>query len=320
MDTESPLMRRATTHLSLVVGCYNAALHLEKRLRDLVAFLDGIGRDYEVLIVEDGSLDDTLPILRRLEASVPHINVLRNPRNMGKGYSIRNGILNSRGKYIIFTDIDMAYAKRNLLAVLEKLESGDPLVVGNRRLPESVYVVNNTLVKYVYRRHRMGVAFNALVRLLFRLTTRDTQSGLKGFSRTAAAGIFQQLHTDGFLFDIEIFIRGRTLGIPVTEVPVQLTYEDDITTVGQFGYLFTVIPELIHIKALEIRGAYAGQEMLPMPHDQQNAARTASSSGVTLEASGALPPASAGGNNTTSATRASHRDQVLTSRAPDRRR
>ena len=64
---------------------------------------------------------------------------------MGKGYSIRNGILNSRGKYIIFTDIDMAYSNRNLFAVLEKLESGAPLVVGNRRLPESVYVVNNAL-------------------------------------------------------------------------------------------------------------------------------------------------------------------------------
>jgi dolichyl-phosphate beta-glucosyltransferase len=266
-DVDSPLMRRAATHLSLVVGCYNAALHLEKRLLELVAFLDGISRDYEVLIVEDGSLDDSLPILRRLEATVPSISVLRNPRNMGKGYSIRNGILNSRGKYIIFTDIDMAYAKRNLLAVLEKLESGDPLVVGNRRLPESVYVVNNALVKYVYRRHRGGIAFNTLVRLLFGLTTRDTQSGLKGFSRGAAARIFQQLHTDGFLFDIEIFIRSRTLGIPVSEVPVQLTYEDDITTVQQFRHLLTVIPELIHIKMLEMRGAYEARGLAPRRHE-----------------------------------------------------
>ena len=230
-----------------------------------MAFLDGIGRDYEVLIVEDGSVDESLPILRRLEDDVPSINVLRNPRNMGKGYSIRNGILNSRGKYIIFTDIDMAYAKRNLLAVLERLEQGDPFVVGNRRLPESVYVVNNRLVKYVYRRHRMGNAFNALVRVLFGLTTRDTQSGLKGFSRSAAAQIFQQLYTDGFLFDIEIFIRSRTLGIPVVEVPVQLTYEDDITTVGQFRFLLTVIPELIHIKMLELRGVYATRDVIPAP-------------------------------------------------------
>ena len=111
-------------------------------------------------------------------------------------------------------------------------------------------------VKYVYRRHRGGDAFNRLVRLLFGLTTRDTQSGLKGFSRIAAAQIFQQLYTDGFLFDVEIFIRSRALGIPVIEVPVQLTYEDDVTTVQQFRQLFTVIPELIHIKMLELRGAY----------------------------------------------------------------
>src|SRR4030095_8199736 len=97
-----------------------------------------------------------LPILRRLEAEVPSITVLHNPRNMGKGYSIRNGILNSRGKYIIFTDVDMTYSMGNLLSVLERLESGAPLVVGNRRLPESVYVVNNALVKYVYRRQRRG--------------------------------------------------------------------------------------------------------------------------------------------------------------------
>jgi dolichyl-phosphate beta-glucosyltransferase len=284
IHTESALMRRATTHLSLVVGCYNAAVHLEKRLRDLVAFLDGIGRVYEVLIVDDGSVDESLPILRRLEDEVPSISILRNPRNMGKGYSIRNGILNSKGKFIIFTDVDMAYAKRNLLAVLERLEQGDPFVVGNRRLPESVYVVNNRLVKYVYRRHRMGNAFNALVRVLFGLTTRDTQSGLKGFSRSAAAQIFQKLYTDGFLFDIEIFIRSRTVGIPVTEVPVQLTYEDDITTVHQFRYLLTVIPELIHIKMLEVRGAYETRALLSVPrHDGQTATANARSGASRLE-------------------------------------
>ena len=102
-----------------------------------------------------------------------------------------------------------------------------------------------------------NMAFNKLVRLLFGLTTRDTQSGLKGFSRGAAAQIFQQLYTDGFLFDIEIFVRSRALGIPVAEVPVQLTFEDDVTTVQQFTYLFKVIPELARIKMLEMRGAYA---------------------------------------------------------------
>jgi dolichyl-phosphate beta-glucosyltransferase len=267
----APLMGAASTHLSVVVGCYNAARHLEKRLGELVAFLDGIGRAYEVIIVEDGSIDDSLPILRRLEAAVPAITVRPNPRNMGKGFSIRDGILNSKGQYIVFTDVDMAYSMGNLLSVLEKLEAGSPLVVGNRRLPESVYVVNNTLVKYVYRRHLGGSVFNTLVRFLFRLTTRDTQSGLTGFSRTAAAQIFPQLYTHGFLFDIEIFVRSRALGIPVIEVPVRLTFEDDVTTVQQFRQLFTVIPELMQIKVLEMRGAYAPREPLAEPHERQAA-------------------------------------------------
>ena len=280
-DVDSPLMRRATTHLSVVVGCYNAARHLEKRVLDLIAFLESINREHEVLIVEDGSVDDSLPILRRLEETVSSINVLRNPRNMGKGYSIRNGILNSKGKFIIFTDIDMAYSKGNLLAVLEQLESGSPLVVGNRRLPESVYVVNNALVKYVYRRHRGANAFNRLVRLLFGLTIRDTQSGLKGFSRNAASQIFQRLYTDGFLFDIEIFIRSRALAIPVKEIPVQLTYEDDVSTVQQFRQLFTVIPELMHIKMLELRGAYRACPSVQLPGQEplSETDKTAASAG-----------------------------------------
>ena len=87
----------------------------------------------------------------------------------------------------------------------------------------------------------------------------------EGILEKRAAQIFQQLYTDGFLFDIEIFIRSRTLGIPVVEVPVQLTYEDDVTTVGQFRFLLTVIPELIHIKMLELRGVYATRDVIPAP-------------------------------------------------------
>jgi glycosyltransferase involved in cell wall biosynthesis len=249
--------RRVVRELSVVVGCYNAGTQLEQRVGELLSFLDGLGRNYELLVVEDGSVDDSLPILRRLERTVPQLTILRNPRNMGKGFSIRNGVLNSSGKLIIFTDVDMAYAKDNLVAVLDQLEAGAPVVVGNRRLPESRYTVNNTLVKYVHRRHRNGVAFNTLVRFLFGLTARDTQSGLKGFSREAALPIFERLYTDGFLFDVEIFIRCRKLALSVTEIPVHLTYDDNESTVKQLRYFFTLVPELFRIKSLELRGAYS---------------------------------------------------------------
>lgn len=249
-------MKPPSKDLSVILGCYNADRYLEENTLGLGRFLDTLDRSYELLFVEDGSQDSSLAILRRLEKSCPHLTVLRNPRNMGKGFSIRNGVLNSSGNYIIFTDVDMAYAKTNVLTVLGKLESGCPIVVGNRRLPESIYTVKNTLLKYVYRRQCTAVAFNLIVRKLFCLTTHDTQSGLKGFHRQIAAQIFEKLYTNGFLFDIEIFIRAKRLSIPIVEIPVHLTYTTDESTVKQLRYFFKLLPELTRIKLLELRGAY----------------------------------------------------------------
>lgn len=257
-EFQNPRFKPPTRDLSIVLGCYNGGQNLEANILTLLRFLNSLGRTHEVLVVEDGSRDASLSILRRLEAEWPDLTVLRNPKNMGKGFSIRNGILNCSGKYIIFTDSDMAYSIQNVLTVLEELEKGHPVVVGNRRLPNSVYTVNNALVKYIYRRHRIGVAFNALVRLLFGVTTRDTQSGLKGFRYDVAAQIFDRILTDGFLFDVELFICAKKLGIPIEEIPVHVTYTTDDSTVSQIRSFFSILPELIRIKLLEIRGGYDG--------------------------------------------------------------
>jgi glycosyltransferase involved in cell wall biosynthesis len=249
-------IKPVTKDLSIILGCYNASHHLETNISDLLRFLETLNRSYELLVVEDGSQDDSLVVLRRLQDHAPGLTVLRNPKNMGKGFSIRNGVLNSNGKYVIFTDTDMAYSKQNLRTVIERLETGHPIVVGNRRLPESIYTANNALIRFVYRRHYTGMAFNLFVRKLFGLTTRDTQSGLKGFHRPVALQIFEKLYTDGFLFDVEIFIRARKLGIPIMDIPVHLTYGSDESTVSQFRSFFSVLPQLIRVKLLELRGAY----------------------------------------------------------------
>ncbi|HXE56438.1 MAG TPA: glycosyltransferase [Gemmatimonadales bacterium] len=255
-------MPLSANQVSVVLGCYNAGPQLRAHLLDLLRFLDRRPGSHEVLVVEDGSRDGSLACLRELELVHPALRVLRNPRNMGKGFSIRNGVLNCRGRWIVVTDVDMVYSTGNLEAVLDRLARGAPIVVGNRRLPESVYTVNNRLVRYVYRRHRLGAAFNALVRLLFDVRTRDTQSGLKGFQRGVAFRIFDRLHADGFLFDVEIFIRARRLGIPIEEIPVHLTYDTDESTVHQFREFFRIVPQLLRIKYLELSHAYDPPEPL----------------------------------------------------------
>lgn len=247
-------------YLSIVVGCYNAGRKVTGDLLELLTFLEGLGRPYEILVVEDGSDDGTLVALRAMVAQCDSIRLLTNTRNRGKGYSIRKGIHHASGRYVIFTDVDMAYAKSDILTVLNELARGKPVVVGNRRLPESVYSANNTLVKYVYRRHLLGAAFNLLVRTLFGIDTRDTQSGLKGFHRKTALRIFHRVYTDGFLFDIEIFIRARKLGVQVAEVPVHVTFTDADSTVRLTRQLFRVLPDLLRIKVRELAGDYAVAE------------------------------------------------------------
>ncbi len=252
----SPVTKPEEKYLSVVLGCYNAASQVEKNVDGLTRFLDTLGKSYELIVVDDGSLDNSFAILRGLEKTLTSLVVLRNPQNMGKGFSIRNGILNSTGKYVIFTDLDMAYSRENLVTMLKKLEEGDQVVVANRRLPESIYTVNNKLIRYVYRRHRFGVAFNMLVRYLFGFETRDTQSGLKGFHRGVAFRIFDRIRTRGFLFDVEIFILAKKLGLKIREIPVQIEYTTDETTVQQFREFFKLAPQLMRIKLLEMRGAY----------------------------------------------------------------
>ena len=269
MDAESPLMHRATTHLSLVVGCYNAALHLEKRLLDLVAFLDGTGRDYEVLIVEDGSLDDSLPILRRLEADVSRIHVLRNPSEHGER------IFHPKRDPELEREIHHLHRHRHGVLQAQSAggagETGERGPVGRRQPPApGVRVCREQYAGEVCLSsppHGCGVQCARASPVW--ADDAGHAERLERLFEERRGQIFQQLYTDGFLFDIEIFIRSqnawhsrhRSAGA----VDIRRRYYD----VGQFRYLLTVIPELIHIKMLEIRGAYEHGETLRMPHEGQ---------------------------------------------------
>ena len=273
-------MRRATTHLSVVVGCYNAARHLEKRLVELVAFLDGIDRPYEVLIVEDGSLDDSLPILRRLEAERAVDQRAAQPAQHGQGLLdpqrdpelARQATSSSPTSTWRTRSATCWRCSRDSKAAIR-------FVVGNRRLPESVYVVNNALVKYVYRRHRGGIAFNTLVRLLFGLTTRDTQSGLEGIlEERGRADLSAALHRRVPVRhrDLHSQSRARHSGRRGARAADVRRRRHDGPAVQ--AAVHACIPELMHIKMLELRGAYGPRA--PSRRDQVSEPEKAPSVGT----------------------------------------
>lgn len=248
--------------LSIILSCYNESSLIENSLSKLISLLDTMNTSYEIIIIDDFSNDKSVTTIRSVQAKNDRIKLICNPHNMGKGFSIRNGVLNSIGKYIVFTDIYMVYSLENIKIVLEELKKGNDIVIGNRRLSDSIYIVPNKLIKYVYRRHFVGIVFNTIVRYIFGLKIKDTQSGLKGFNRETAITIFKNVNTNRFVFDVEIFILAKNLNKTVKEIPVQLTYFSQRSTLNMLKYSIKAIFEILLIKIYQIRGRYSKKSII----------------------------------------------------------
>jgi dolichyl-phosphate beta-glucosyltransferase len=203
------------THLSVVIPTYNKASRIAASLDAVVAHLATKPFSAEIVVVDDGSTDGTADTaLAALAGRVPS-RVIRRDRNVGKGASVREGVLAAAGEIILFCDDDLSTPIDELDKALAALDAGADVVIGSRALPDSE-------IRIRQRRPRewMGKAFNLLVRLFVLKGYRDTQCGFKAFRRNAARDIFSNLETAGFGFDVEVLVLCRDLGYLVVEIPV----------------------------------------------------------------------------------------------------
>ena len=227
-----PDTRLKTPHLSLVLPAYNAAARLPSTLVAVDEFRRSCAASLEVLFVDDCSTDGQTPgLLDRYAQTRPGVEVIHNARNRGKGYSVARGLLAARGRFRVFTDIDLAYPLGEALKILDALESGNDVAIACRVLPESRYVMSPSFFHYLYTRHLMSRAFNTMVRLLLLPGELDTQAGLKGFTANAAEAIFSRTTIPRFGFDIESLYIAHHLDLPVKRVAVQFRYDEEPTTV-----------------------------------------------------------------------------------------
>jgi glycosyltransferase involved in cell wall biosynthesis len=200
--------------LSIVIPAYNEAARLSSTLTALQEQLD---RDaIEIIVVDDGSRDDTSDVAERALRGARRARVIRLPENQGKGAAVRAGVLAATGDVVLFMDADMATDLEGLPGTLAALDHAD-VVIGSRAVPGSV-VQQASLGRAV-----MGRVFNRLVRLFSRLDVHDTQCGFKAFHASTAHLLFSLSREDGFAFDPEILIRARILGFRIVEVPVTWT-------------------------------------------------------------------------------------------------
>lgn len=219
------------------------AASVERVRRELVD-LEAAG-DLQIVVADDGSTDETVREARR--AGADHVVV--NSRNLGKGAAVKAGIAAAKGRTVAFTDVDLSYPPAQIEQLMERVETGAPVVVGSRWAAESSATTPASGVRKLNSR-----LFNLATRLTVGVW-RDTQCGLKAFEASAAEQIFCRVRQDGFAFDVEIFLAAAALGLEVEEVPVRLEGSEG-TTVHLRGQV-SAVTDLLRIRARLRRGGYA---------------------------------------------------------------
>jgi dolichyl-phosphate beta-glucosyltransferase len=225
--------RGTSSLISLVFPTYNAVSLVDHTWRQIQAFQQWIPLNWEFLFVCDGCTDGTPERLQALTHKAgDHVRVLSYQPNRGKGFAVRLGLQAARGRWRLFTDVDLAYSFADIARLAEVLQNGAEVAIASRDHKESRLLVPPRLLSYVYQRRLQSLVFGTLVRLLLPIGFGDTQAGLKGLSAEAAEILLPRLSTCGFEFDCELLTACARLGLPVTEVPVTVRYEDQASTTG----------------------------------------------------------------------------------------
>jgi dolichyl-phosphate beta-glucosyltransferase len=202
-------------YLSVIISAYNEAIRLRSSLERVVAYLDQRPYSSEVLVVDDGSTDDTATIARNYAGEHATVRILRYTVNHGKGHAVKIGMQEAHGQLMLYCDADLSTPIEEVEKLIPFVDDGFDVVIGSRALPESELRVHQP-----WLRERLGRAFNLVVRVLGVRDFADTQCGFKLFTRRAARDIFSQLKTERWAFDVEALLIAQKLKYKIREVPV----------------------------------------------------------------------------------------------------
>jgi len=202
-------------HISIVIPAYNEAHLIAKTLVSLDHYLSEADKPYELIVVDDGSRDDTVDVVKKFKDIVPNLSLIEHERNMGKGAAVRTGMLAAVGKYKLFLDADHSTSIDHLDQALPLLREYD-VVIGSRAVEGAVLEVPQN-----WRKRTVGAFGNLLVRILLVPGIKDTQCGFKVFKGEVAQALFSNQRVDGWAFDMEILAISRQLRHKVREVPVR---------------------------------------------------------------------------------------------------
>ena len=225
MNDGKKMRESITDRISVLMPAYNEGRHIYRNIRDTERVLRGLSADYEIVVVDDGSRDDTLAEIRRAARDTDGVRYFSYPERQGKGWALRRAFSLSSGETVFFLDSDLDISPDQFEALLAVRDRTDAdVVIGSKRHPRST-------LRYPLPRRIMSGVYFLLVRLLFGLPLRDTQTGIKLFKREVLEAVLPRILVKKYAFDLEILVNAYHRGFRIGEAPVVVEYR------GRFGFV-----------------------------------------------------------------------------------
>jgi len=203
-----------------VIPAYNEGRRLGGTLEKVLAYVDRQKWPAEIIVVNDGSRDNTAEIAREFAQKNPILRLVENPGNRGKGYAVRNGMLNATGEVLLFSDADLSSPIEEAPKLFAAIGAGADVAIGSRWLKAELQTERQPGYRQLF-----GRIFNLLLRAILGLKFKDTQCGFKAFTRRAALEIFPRQKIERWGFDPEILFIAQKHGFKIAEVPVEWAHD-----------------------------------------------------------------------------------------------
>jgi len=209
-------MKHIKEKLSIVIPVYNEENAVERNLREVKATFDDFGCRYEIIVIDDGSKDNSYQILEKLEKYIPNLIVKRNSKNFGKGRALKKAFKYTSGDLIVWLDADLDLHPYQIKTLYDIMVLNDAdIVIGSK-------MHSNSKIDYPFTRKIISYLAYFLTVFLFDLPCHDTQTGIKLFKRKVLEEVFPRILVKKFAFDLEVLVNAHYLGFSIVEAPIVL--------------------------------------------------------------------------------------------------
>lgn len=217
---------RQSCRFSVIMPAYNEALNLTGNIYETIDVMESFEPSYEIILVDDGSQDNTANVMRDLEYDHPKVKRVLIEKNQGKGNALREGFKASQGELIFFLDADLDIHPKQFKVLYDIMNKEQvDIVIGSKRHPD-------TVLNYPLKRRLVSWGYFTLVKILFGLPIKDTQTGIKLFKRLVLEKTFPKILVKKYAFDLELLVLAHHFNYKIAEAPVVVNYHTKFGHIG----------------------------------------------------------------------------------------